>query len=334
MELDLKTSLAFNIHSNKGVYALLLGSGVSRAAEIPTGWEMMEDLIKKVAISNDKDCGENPFAWFKEEYKKEPNYSDLIKEIAPTPAERNSLLKKYFEPTLEEIEEGKKIPTEAHKAIAALVSKGYIKVIITTNFDRLLEGALEEVGVIPKVISNPDAAKGSLPLTHSPCIIIKLHGDYLDLRIKNTCEELSTYDKTMNDLLDRVLDDYGIVMCGWSVKWDLALRDAIQRRQSRRFTTFFTYRNKLEKEATQLIENIDAKKIKINSADDFFNELNEKINSLETYDQPHPLSSKLAVESLKRYLPDAKYEIKLHDLLLNEAEKVNQQFKPRKFSNS
>jgi hypothetical protein len=34
---DPLTQLAFSIYENKGVYALLVGSGLSRAAEIPTG---------------------------------------------------------------------------------------------------------------------------------------------------------------------------------------------------------------------------------------------------------------------------------------------------------
>lgn len=37
------------------------------------------------------------------------------------------------------------MPTVAHKAIANLVKHGFIKVIVTTNFDRLLERALEEI---------------------------------------------------------------------------------------------------------------------------------------------------------------------------------------------
>lgn len=47
--LDPLTSLSFSVYSNKGVYALLLGSGVSRAAGIPTGWEIVADLIRKIA---------------------------------------------------------------------------------------------------------------------------------------------------------------------------------------------------------------------------------------------------------------------------------------------
>ena len=47
--IDPITALAFSVYENKGVYALLLGSGVSRAAYIPTGWEVTLDLIKRVA---------------------------------------------------------------------------------------------------------------------------------------------------------------------------------------------------------------------------------------------------------------------------------------------
>lgn len=32
------TQLAFSVYESKGVFAALLGSGLTRAAEIPTGW--------------------------------------------------------------------------------------------------------------------------------------------------------------------------------------------------------------------------------------------------------------------------------------------------------
>ncbi len=47
--IDATTTLAFSMYENKGVYALLLGSGVSRAAQIPTGWEITLDLVKRIA---------------------------------------------------------------------------------------------------------------------------------------------------------------------------------------------------------------------------------------------------------------------------------------------
>jgi hypothetical protein len=47
--IDPLVSLAFSLHTNRGAYALLLGSGVSRAAGIPTGWEVVLDLTERVA---------------------------------------------------------------------------------------------------------------------------------------------------------------------------------------------------------------------------------------------------------------------------------------------
>ncbi len=42
-------SLSFAVHSRPGLYALLIGSGVSRSAGIPTGWEITLDLVKQLA---------------------------------------------------------------------------------------------------------------------------------------------------------------------------------------------------------------------------------------------------------------------------------------------
>ena len=46
------TTIAFSMYSNKGVYALLLGSGISKSAGIPTGWDVTIDLIRKLAAQN------------------------------------------------------------------------------------------------------------------------------------------------------------------------------------------------------------------------------------------------------------------------------------------
>ena len=40
--------LAFSLHDQRGTYAVLLGSGISHAAGITTGWEITEDLIRRV----------------------------------------------------------------------------------------------------------------------------------------------------------------------------------------------------------------------------------------------------------------------------------------------
>lgn len=330
--IDPLFSLAFSMHSRKGVYALLLGSGVSRSAGIPTGWEVVLHLIRKLAQIKDEDCGDDPAAWYRDNFGEDPDYGKLLDYIAHSPAERSSLLRSYFEPSEEEREQGLKLPTEAHKAIAELVAKGYVRVIITTNFDRLLERAVEAAGVVPTVVSTPDAVEGAMPLAHTDCTIIKVHGDYLDTRIKNTPAELSQYDERMNRLLDRVFDEYGLVVCGWSAEWDTALRAALERCSSHRYTTFWAARGEPKEAAQRLINLRRAEVIRIRDADSFFQELAEKISALEEVDRPHPLSAKVAAATLKKYLPEERHKIRLHDLVMGETRMLYDELSEDRFS--
>lgn len=70
-----------------------------------------------------------------EKYSADPDYSDIVGQLAVTPTERQALLLPYFTPD----ENGDKEPTKAHRSIAKLIKDGYVKVVLTTNFDRLLE---------------------------------------------------------------------------------------------------------------------------------------------------------------------------------------------------
>jgi hypothetical protein len=319
--IDPLVSLAFAVYSNKGVYALLLGSGISRASGIPTGWEVVLDLIRKVAKLQGEDCEPDPDEWFRKKHGSEPDYSKLLDAIAKSPTERQQLLRGYFEPTEDERSQGLKLPSSAHKAIARLAASGYLRVILTTNFDRLTERALEEVGVTPTVISSTDQLAGALPLAHSGVTVIKLHGDYLDTRIKNTDSELAGYEPAMDRQLDRVLDEYGLIVSGWSGEWDKALRSAIERCPSRRFTTFWVTRSSLAEKAKQLVDHRQAIVLQAD-ANRLFGTLQEKVQALEDLNAPHPLSAKMAVATMKRYLVDPAAKIRLRDLVHEETEKL------------
>lgn len=321
--MDSILSLSYSMYSNKGVYALLLGSGISRSAGIPTGWEVVLDLIRNIAKMKGEDCGSKPEEWYKKDFNKEPDYSVLLDDIAKTATERSQILKRYFEPSDEEHEQGIKTPTVAHRAIANLIKQGFIKVIITTNFDRLLERALEEVGVTPTVISNDDNIEGAMPIIHSQCTIIKVHGDYIDTRIKNTKSELESYSEKMKFLIDRVFDEFGLITCGWSGEWDLALRSCIERCKNHRFTTYWTSINEPGEKAKALIELRRAEKIIVTDSDSFFKDLEQKVLALDDVYKPHPLSSKVAVSILKRNIVLPSNRIIVHDLVMEETNRVN-----------
>src|SRR3981081_503142 len=75
---DPLTQLAFSMFENKGVYALLLGSGLSRAAEIPTGWEITLDLVRRIALGQRVEDQTDWAEWYRKTAGKEPNYSTLL----------------------------------------------------------------------------------------------------------------------------------------------------------------------------------------------------------------------------------------------------------------
>jgi hypothetical protein len=322
--LDPLTALAFALHSAPGTYALLLGSGLSSAAGIPTGWAIVLDLIRQVAAASEADAGENPEAWYVAEFGRGPEYSTLLDQLAKTQAERQAIIRRYIEPTDEDLAAGLRIPTAAHRAIARLAAGGYVRVSITTNFDALLERALDNEGVSYDLIDDLDALAGARPLTHSPCTVIKVHGDYRDARIRNTPAELDRYEPEIDALLDRVLDEHGLLVCGWSAAWDTALRRAIMRQQGRRYSTYWAVHGPVSDEATDLIGRRQAQVIEGPDADKLFTELEAKVSALADIERSHPLTMATAVAELKRYLPDPQARIRLDDLVLGEAQRVLQ----------
>ena len=90
--IDPTVRICLALDTNKGAYAVLLGSGVSAAAGIPTGWQIVSDLVTKVANLEGSDSGDDPVAWYKQRYGEEPDYSGLLNAIASSPTERNNPL--------------------------------------------------------------------------------------------------------------------------------------------------------------------------------------------------------------------------------------------------
>ena len=320
MASDPLNSLASSIHAGPGTFALLLGSGISANSGVPTGWDVSLELVRRLAALRGEDVEDDPIAWYRGHADGDPDYPALLAELAPSPVDRRNLLQPHFEPTEDERAEGTKLPTRAHKAIAELVAGGFVKVIVTTNFDRLLEAALVEAGVQPNVVSSPAQAEGALPIAHSRCTVIKVHGDYLSPDLKNTIDELAGYDPEIDRLLDEVFDQYGLVVCGWSGVWDAALRKAILRSPNRRFATYWFHRGAPASEAQQILNHRAAIAVPIQDTDTAFESLAARVQALVDAIDQRPQDTAFAVAQLKRYLPDPVHRIKLHDLVATEVD--------------
>lgn len=305
-------ALALSLHHAPGVHAVLVGSGLSRTAGIPTGWEITLDLIRRLAALDDISSHDDWAQWYRDKYGKEPSYSEILDALASTPAERRAILHAYIEPGNDE--DARK-PTKAHHAIAQLITSGAVRVVVTTNFDRLIERALQEVGVEPTVIAGDDAISGATPLVHAKCTIIKVHGDYLDARIKNTDSELEAYSEAMNGLLDQVFDNFGLLAVGWSGEWDTALRSAVLRAPSRRYPFYWAARGTVGPLAQDLIDQRGGRSFPITDADSFFTKLEATLEALRQASRPHPQSLEIAVALAKRLCRDEKFAMEWADFL-------------------
>ncbi len=316
MVIERLTTLAFSMYSNKGAYALLLGSGISRSAHIPSGWEVESELIKQLALSKKETITEDAHQWFKEKYGEAASYSSLLEELVKTPTERVQLMKPFFEPTDEEKDLGWKQPTKAHKAIANLAKAGYVRIVLTTNFDRLLEQAFEEEGITPQVISSEAAIYQATPLAHCQIpTIVKINGDYIDCQFRNTSEELDEYPPKMQKFLERIFEDYGIITCGWSGEWDKGLIDIMLEAPISRYNSFFATVGTTREIIANLCLSRHGELLSIRGADEMFSELWEQVSALNENHISKTMSYDMMIAKCKKYLSSSQYDIEYADLL-------------------
>jgi hypothetical protein len=119
-------ALATSVDAALGVYALLLGSGVSTGSGVPTGWGVVIDLVRRAAAAAKPDdpraaeqATADPERWWAANGDGRPfGYSGLLGQLATTPAARQRLLAGYFEPSQPTVRRAVGSPGAAHRAIA------------------------------------------------------------------------------------------------------------------------------------------------------------------------------------------------------------------------
>jgi hypothetical protein len=287
-----------------------------------TAWEIALDLVRRFALAEDYSKPADPLAWYAENHREDVDYSQILKALAPRLGDRQALLNPYFEPSDDERQQDLKAPTRAHRVLAKLVAAGAIRLIITTNFDRLIERALEDAGVAPFVVASADDAQSAPSLHSVRCLVVKVNGDSLSPNFRNTLTELATYEEPLTELLSRILKDYGLIVCGWSAEWDPALRTLLVEQQSAFYSTFWAHRGEPADAAQDVIKARQAIRVAIEDADAFFSDLTGKVTALSDLQRGAPSSSEIGVAELKRYMTDPVHRVRLHDLVMNEVERV------------
>ncbi|WP_292521486.1 SIR2 family protein [Methanoculleus sp.] len=315
---------AFAVASSPKRYALLLGSGIS-GGKLPTGREITRDLIRRTAALSMERIDGDPLDWYRERYGAEPTFPGLFKTLKARDGDEEAILDGYF--TVED-EDGERVapgPTPAHRTIAAMVKEGLIGLIVTTNFDDLMERALREEGVQPVVItelSDPEM----MSVFPDRCRIVKVNGDYPSTDLRMTPEDLKDYTPNIKDYLHRIFAEYGLIVCGWSAKDDTGLVRILAGEELegrvRRYSTLWCRRKGSAPIPAEVVRALHPWEIAITTADEFFAELRSRIEVLRRYDHREPLSVATAVQKVKRILREQRPELVLADLIHEETDRV------------
>jgi hypothetical protein len=246
-----------------GRFAVLAGAGVSSSAGIVTG----EDLLRGRAAALGDDPGDQPVGWYHARHGARPNYIGLLAEAAGTSPDAPRLPGGHFEAATVA-----RRPTPAHRAIAAMVATGRLApVVLTTNFDPLLELALSGAGVRCTVAATLGSVARAVrrrgPAPGDRCLLVKLHGDYRDIGIRDSSAGRDRYHPLVDRLLDWVLGDHGLLVCGWSGAWDVALCAALERTATPGAPTLWLLRGAATPEASRLIASRGAVVARVASSD-------------------------------------------------------------------
>jgi hypothetical protein len=312
--LDPIVSLAVAMAESPGLFAFLLGSGVSRDAGVPTGGEVLKnaqaDLYRLVTSESELPATDAALDdWLSEQGYTELGYSDILALLAPDQESRRAYLAKHFE--------GRE-PAEAHRTLARLSEGGLVRVYVTTNFDRLLESALAEVGITPIVVTSEHDLGRSSQREHAPTYVVKAHGDYLQQTIRNTAPELAQLEPAMEAQVQEIFDRYGLVVLGYSGS-DEALMRLLRARNSR-YGIYWVTRTAPAGEVAAVLESLGGRAILRDTAADFLADLGRRIDAFRAHpsgDTPQVVAA--AMVALLR----ARDEIGLREKLKEEWRALN-----------
>ena len=193
-------------------FCFVLGAGASRASGIKSGQELVDIWEKELLVRN------------KEDYLKWKNENEITEE------NKYSFYSQYYEKRfkrqpmdgynyLEKLMENAK-PSIGYVILAYLLSKKSNNavannVVITTNFDHLIEDAVNYYAqTMPLVIGHEALAHYVTKHLNRPTIL-KIHRDLL-LGPANTTGEVEKLHSNWKEALDRIFSEYHPIFIGYA----------------------------------------------------------------------------------------------------------------------
>ena len=272
-------SLTATALPNEKRYILLCGAGVSKDAGVPTGWEIMLNTANHIRMAN-ADCNlhEDVETWFKNSEYKDWTYSELLSKVFPTTIAQQEYLSEHLE--------NKEIGL-SHTLIAQLAKKGIIKAIITTNFDKYIEKALDKENLSYQVISSNEDLITSEPLALCKKLrIYKPHGTIGVGAIRNTPADLQTFPDEFANELKKVISEHGLIILGYAGNEDdKALLDIIETSNfygRQVYPTYWVNPSRPSGRMKNILENRSYINLEYNAAEfiNHFFEIQERLNEL------------------------------------------------------
>jgi len=195
------------VGENPARFALFLGAGASISSEVPAAGRMIAEWRR---MAHEESGSTLPLqAWCETQtdwYGQEVEYSVLFARLYPDMASRQAYIERKID--------GRR-PAWGYLYLANLMSHGWFRIALTTNFDNLLAEALSlYTGTVP-VVCAADSEVLALSLNSSRPQVFKLHGDYLYLSQKHTVDELQHLGQHMDARFRSVLREHGLLVLGY-----------------------------------------------------------------------------------------------------------------------
>ena len=194
-------------------FIFLLGAGASRSSGIPTASWMIRDFQRNLGdVWNSEGRPSDNFdSWLhsKPGWKRNETESDYAKYFEawrPTERARRSYLNYWMKGAS---------PGWGYFCLAQLLTRSYIGVVVTTNFDDLIYESCTMTSVMrPRVYSTIDPYV-SIEQEPNRSTIIKLHGDYLYRSYKTTGKETKGIDGKLMDEVASLFRGHDVIVVGY-----------------------------------------------------------------------------------------------------------------------
>ena len=192
-------------------FCFLIGAGASISSGIPSGAELAWEWLQEI----EKDCDKEDLDSWKKEIKMVSRHlKRRVGEFYPQIYEKRfSHVPEMGYNYIRGLMEGKE-PSLGYLILANIMVREKHNVVITTNFDNLLEDAIRTYTKEKPFIAGHEALADYVPKRSDRPIILKVHRD-LFLQPFSDSEHTGTIQKAWEDILGRFLSDYHLIVLGY-----------------------------------------------------------------------------------------------------------------------